>query len=222
MRLILFDIDGTLLLTKGAGRESTRRAMTEVFGRAGAIDTHVFSGKTDWQTLAELLADTHSVDDIGAIMPVYHEAVGRHVDAIIADFAVTATPFALDSLERLRSRPDLAFGLLTGNPERAAMAKLRAAGFEPGWFPVGAYGHESVDRNELPALAIYRARSFYGQPFPAHEVIIVGDTVMDIACARAAGAVAAVVLTGFEQREALEAARPDQIFETLREFAAWV
>ncbi len=221
-KLILFDIDGTLLLTKGAGRESTRRAMTEVFGTAGAIDTHHFSGKTDWQTLDELLEGQYTREAIGAILPSYNETVGRHISEIISDFAVAPTPGALAAVNQLRARSDIALGVLTGNPSRAAEAKLRAGGFDPAWFPVGAFGHEAYHRNDLPELAIQRACAYYGCNFPLHDIIIIGDTLMDIACARAAGVVAAVVLTGFETRAALEAAHPDAMFETLTEFAAWV
>ncbi len=221
-KLILFDIDGTLLLTQGAGRESTRLAMTEVFGTAGAIDTHHFSGKTDWQTLFELLEGRCTRDEIGAILPVYNETVGRHIGDIISNFAVTPTPGAVEAVTRLRARPDLSLGVLTGNPSRAAEVKLRAGGFDPAWFPVGAFGHEAFHRNDLPELAIQRARAHYGHDFPLSDIIIIGDTIMDIACARASGVVAAVVLTGFETREALEAAQPDAIFETLSDFATWV
>ncbi|MBE2185038.1 MAG: HAD hydrolase-like protein [Anaerolineae bacterium] len=221
-RLILFDIDGTLLLTQGAGRESTRRAMTEVFGTAGDIDAHHFSGKTDWQTLSELLEGQHTREDIGAILPSYNETVGRHISAIISGFAVTPTPGALEAVNQLRARPDISLGVLTGNASRAAEVKLRAGGFDPAWFPAGAFGHEAFHRNDLPELAIQRARAHYGYDFPLSDIIIIGDTIMDIACARAAGVVAAVVLTGFETPAALEAAQPDAIFETLSEFAAWV
>lgn len=221
-RLILLDIDGTLLWTRGAGRESTRLAMLETFGTAGAIDTHTFSGKTDWQTLSELLHGHTPPETIASVLPAYNDTVGRHLDAIIHRFEVTPTPGALEAVASLRARADLVLGLVTGNPSRAAHAKLRAAGFDPAWFPIGAYGHEAYHRDELPALALERAAQHWGMAFPPERVIVVGDTVMDVSCARAVGALAAVVLTGYESREALEQAQPDALFDTLTEFAAWV
>ena len=95
-RLILFDIDGTLLKTKGAGRQSTRAAMLEVFGTASTIDTHHFGGKTDWYTLSELLrAHGHTPDSVGQHMDAFVEAMGRHMARYILESPATALPGAL-------------------------------------------------------------------------------------------------------------------------------
>src|SRR5262249_51871990 len=96
--------------------------------------------------------------------------------------------------------------------------KLRAAGFDPAWFPVGAYGHEARERDLLPAMAMARASDHYGYPFTPGDVIVVGDTLADIDCARALGAMAVVVGTGFEANEDLIAAKPDYFLNDLTEF----
>lgn len=219
MRLILFDIDGTLLLTGGAGRESTRLAMEEVFGTCGALAAHKFGGKTDWQTLVELLRDAgYRYADVERMMPTYERIVGQHLAAVIDGYDAQAMPGALELVEALRQRDDVALGIVTGNVASTAPIKLRAAGFDSAWFPVGAFGSESLERDNLPALAVARAAEHYRYPFKADEVIVVGDTPADIACARAFGAVAVAVETGFCTPEEIAAAKPDYHLRDLTEF----
>jgi phosphoglycolate phosphatase-like HAD superfamily hydrolase len=215
-RLILFDIDCTLLWTGGAGRESTRRSMLEVFGRIGALDQHSFGGKTDWQTLYELLQPggiTH--EQIAAAMPAYAAAMGRHLAAIIDEYPVRPCPGALPLVDELRQRPDVLIGLITGNVHTAARVKLRAAGFHPAWFPIGAFGDEAYERDDLAPLAYERASRRIGRRLPLEQVIVIGDTPMDVACARAIDAVAVAVGTGFGDRADLIAARPDHLFDEI-------
>ncbi len=217
--LILFDIDGTLLLTRGAGREATRLAMLEVFGTISTLEKHTFGGKTDWQTLVELLASeglTH--DHIGARMAEFDAAMGRHSAAIIGNYPVEACVHALAAVETLRQRPDILPALVTGNARSTAPIKLRAGGFDPTWFPVGAFGNESADRRDLPPLALQRARDHWG--VEPEFVIVIGDTEMDVMCARAIDAIAVVVETGFGSREELVAAHPDYIIPDLSAFEA--
>ncbi|MBI1256453.1 MAG: HAD hydrolase-like protein [Chloroflexi bacterium] len=219
MKLILFDIDGTLVITHGAGREATRGAMTEVFGTYGALVGHKFGGKTDWLTLHELLpAAGIAHEEIERRMEAYNVAMGLHLDAIIGQYAVEACPGSLELVAALSQRDDVGLGIVTGNVSSTAPIKLRAAGFDPGMFPVGAYGHEAMERNLLPALAVARAVEHYRYPFTPQEVIVVGDTLADITCARALGAVAVAVATGFEPAEDLQAAEPDYFLNDLTEF----
>ncbi len=220
MQLILFDIDGTLVWTRGAGREATRLAMTEVFGTCGALAAHQFGGKTDFQTLMELLHETGvSYDDIERMMPTYDVAMGRQLSRIIDQYAVEACPGSLELVEALSQRRDIGLGLVTGNVSSSAPVKLRAAGFDPAWFAVGAYGSEAHKRDDLPALALARAVAYYRQPITPDEVIVVGDTPDDISCARALGAVAVAVETGYSKPGELAAARPDYLLRDLTEFS---
>jgi phosphoglycolate phosphatase len=222
-KLILFDIDGTLVWTRGAGRESTRLAMEATFGTAGAIDKHIFSGKTDWQTLTELLTPApFSAEQITEIIQDYAVTMGRTLASIIDRYPVEPCTGGVEAVRYLRGQPDVALGLVTGNVEPAAFVKLEAAGYPRDWFPVGAFGNERYHRNDLPALAIQRANLHYNTFFNPADVIIVGDTIMDIACARAAGTRCAIVLTGYEDRVLLEAAEPDAIFPDLSAFLAWL
>lgn len=221
MRLILFDIDGTLLITHGAGRESTRLAMEEVFGTCGALGVHQFGGKTDWRTLVELLHEAGYGDaDIRRMMPAYSESIARHLGAVIGNYPVEACPGGLELVESLRRRDDVALGIVTGNVSTTAPIKLRAAGYDPAWFPVGAFGSEAFERDHLPALATDRAADHYGYPFTPADVIVVGDTSADVACARALGAVAVAVETGFANPGELRAAGADHLLRDLTEFAS--
>ena len=218
-RLLLFDIDGTLLRTNGAGRESTRLALLDVFGTDAGLDQHVFGGKTDWQTLLDLLiVHGYSADDIERTMPNFHEAITRNLERIIGSYDVQACLGAVALIEALRQRDDVMLGLVTGNVGRTAAVKLRAAGYDPAWFPVGAYGHEAVDRNHLPPLALARAVEHYRRTIHPEHVIVVGDTPSDVACARALGAVAVAVGTGFCERAELVASNPDFLIDDLSGF----
>jgi phosphoglycolate phosphatase len=215
-RLILFDIDGTLLRTNSAGRRATAAAMLEVFGTASTVDQHQFSGKTDFFTLTELLA-AHGFDAnaISARLDAFSHAMGRHMEIILKTEMAYALPGAMNAVNQLRVMPDRIIGLVTGNAPTSAHVKLRAAGFDPNWFPIGAFGTESVDRNALPTLAIERASAYCDCPIEPAQVVVIGDTLMDIACARAAGAVAVAVLTGFEDEALLRDARPDYVLDDL-------
>jgi phosphoglycolate phosphatase-like HAD superfamily hydrolase len=214
--LILFDIDGTLLRTQGAGRESTREAMLEVFGTASTIDNHHFGGKTDWQTLIELLTDHgYTREMIGQRFAAYEPVVARHLERIISTRNTTPTPGALEAVHALRQRDDVILGIVTGNVTSTAPIKLRAAGFDPSWFVVGAYGSEAVYRDDLPPIALRRAIDYSGRQIAPHEVIIIGDTAADVQCARALGAMAIAVRTGFSHHQELIDARPDHLLDDL-------
>jgi phosphoglycolate phosphatase len=216
VQLILFDIDGTLLHGKGIGREATRRAMLEVFGTEGTIDGHQFAGKTDWLTLCEVLAGQgYSAEAVGRHLPVYEQSLARHMAELVADYEVVGLPGALEIVTVLRQRADCVLGIVTGNVSTTAPVKLRAAGFDPAWFPVGAYGSEALHRDELPRLALQRAIQHTRWQILPQQVTVIGDTVDDIRCARALGARAVAVTTGFTRREALVAAQPDYLLESL-------
>ncbi len=220
MRLILFDIDGTLVKTQGAGRESTRLAMIEVFGTCGALAAHHFGGKTDWQSLTDLLHEVGvSYAEIERQLPAYNAAIERQLSAIIGQYDVLSCPGAVDLVESLHQRSDVGLGLVTGNVSRTAPIKLRAAGINPAWFPVGAYGNEAMERDKLPALAVARAAEHYRYPFAPQDVLVIGDTVADITCARAIGASVVAVETGWCQPGELAAAQPDYLLRDLTEFS---
>ena len=219
LRLLLFDIDGTLLRASGAGREAKRRALQQVFGSSDGIESHQFGGKTDWFSLLELLEHKGiPTGEIRARLPSFERVMARHLAQIIAHYEVTPCPGALVLVRRLRQHKDRLPGIVTGNFAATAPVKLRAAGFDPAWFPVGAYGNEALDRNELPPLALERAMAHTGWMITPDQVAVIGDTPADIESARAMGALAVAVETGYTSSDILRAAQPDYLLPNLNAF----
>ena len=218
-RLVLFDIDGTLLISRGIGREAKRLAMQECFGLTGDLDNHVFGGKTDWRIVAELLAPHGwSSAEIGRAMPAYETVMARHMRAISGGYRADPTPCALELVAALRDRDDTLIGLVTGNTSKTAAIKLELAGFDPQWFPVGAFGNESAERADLTRLALQRAQALNGKPIGGGDVIVIGDTPDDIQAARAIDAIAVAVCTGYVSRDELVSSDPDFLLADLSAF----
>lgn len=217
--LILFDIDGTLSLTKGAGRESTARAMLDMFGTDESIRELPIGGQTDWQILHKMLTQYgQDTSQIESVMAAYEARMAHHLQEIIHSYPVEACPGAHDLVNALHAMPEVVLGVVTGNTSLTAPIKLTTVGFDFSRFVANAYGSEAMMRNALPALAISRARQVTGYGFQPHEIIVIGDTVADIECARASGAVAVAVQTGFEDQNLLKAAQPDYLLKDLTEF----
>lgn len=218
-KLLLFDIDGTLLHSKGASREAKALAMEEIFGTAANVRTHSFGGKTDWQILREVL-EPHGVTglEIGQKMPTFERIFAKNMAKIIPNFDVETLAGATELLAYLAQRDDIMLGIVTGNTSLTAPVKLKAAGIDPAMFTVGAYGSEADDRNELPKLALDRAIAHARQNISGADVIIIGDTVKDVEAARAIGGVAVTVFTGFEDRQLLIDSKPDYMLDDLTSF----
>lgn len=226
MRLILFDIDGTLLLTDGAGRRAIHQALLAEVGTAGPIDGHRFDGKTDPQIVHELLSlaghgDAADVARIAAVCRRYLELlevelarenqVTRLLDGVPELLAALAVP---ETARRAL------VGLLTGNLERGAALKLQSAGVSPERFALGAYGSDAADRPALPAIARQRAEAVLGRAIPGSEVVIVGDTPEDVACGRGIGARTVGVATGRFDVAQLAAAGATHVFPNLADTTA--
>jgi phosphoglycolate phosphatase len=213
VRLFLFDVDGTLLTARGAGREAFELALTTVYGTAGPVQQYDFRGKTDPQIVFDLLAAA-GLDEpaIRAGLAAFFEAYVAELEARLGDGGrVHVMPGMADVVRALSGRDDALVGLLTGNIERGARAKLRPTGLLP-FFRLGAYGSDHPDRRRLPAVACARARALTGREFPFAQVTIIGDTPLDVDCARACGARAVVVATGHHAAHELAACGPDLLF----------
>ena len=218
-RVILFDIDGTLLVSRGIGREAKRRAMLECFGTTGDLDSHAFGGKTDWGILADLLAPHgYTKADIGHEMSQYETVMARHMRAISPAYTAEPTAHAQELLGALRQRPDTLIGLVTGNTSKTAVIKLEMAGFDPASFVVGAFGNESHERADLTRLARQRAGDHLGCQLNGSAFIVIGDTPADIEAARAIDAIAVAVCTGYAERASLIDSRPDFLLDDLGSF----
>jgi len=216
-RLVLFDIDGTLLWSDGAGRRAIHRALIEIFGDTGPED-HRFDGKTDPQIVRELMRfvghDDHTID--GRM----EELFTRYVTCLREELQdathhAVALPGVMQLLDALEQRSDVTLGLLTGNLVDGARAKLEAVGIDPDRFVVGAYGTDHELRPELPAIAQRRAREQLGIEVTGSNVVIIGDTPADVECGRAIGARAIGVATGRYTAEVLATHGAVAVFDDL-------
>lgn len=221
-RLVLFDIDGTLLSSHGAGRRSMEAALVDVFGTSGAPG-YRYDGKTDRQIVRDLMRGAGFDDaEIDARMPrvieAYVEGLGREIAA--PHTRIEALAGVMDLLDALAHRAHRIVGLLTGNLEPGAQHKLTAAGIGFERFAVGAYGSDHEVRAELPAIAQQRARQRLGVHVEGRAVVIIGDTPADIQCGRPIGARAIAVATGHYPLEALKEHGPDAVFNDLADTAA--
>ena len=216
MSLLLFDIDGTLLLSGGAGVRAMTRAFHEVFGIADAFANADVAGRTDTFLLSNALGraglpdtpDTHRRFR-DAYVDILHDEMQQPPRGRCG-----LMPGIASLLTAIREQSSLHAALLTGNFERAAYTKLGHFGIHD-YFSWGAFGEESADRNELARVARQRA---VAQRIPVASVeraIVIGDTPHDIACARAIDARVIAVATGNYSIEQLTAAGADHVFPDL-------
>lgn len=218
MTLLLFDIDGTLLIANGAGRRAVETALSEHAGTPISLADVSLSGRTDWQIIEEVL-DAHGLtateqtvkDALGA----YAEAATRAVDTR----TVEILPGARSLVHRLHERTDVQLGLVTGNVEPMAYAKLHAVDLDA-YFPFGAFGNDHADRSDLPPLAVQRAESHTGRAFGSTRTVVIGDTAHDVTCSRSIGAVSVAVCTGRYSRDDLAPHNPDHLLDDLRDTEA--
>jgi phosphoglycolate phosphatase len=217
MRLVLFDIDGTLLNSEGLGRASMQRALAEVFGSPGN-PSYRYDGKTDKQIVRDVMrleghSDEHIDSRMETLILLYLE--GLRTGAKSGNFNVRPLEGVLELLDVLEARKDVVLGLLTGNVEPGARVKLTAAGINPDRFRVNAFGSDHEHRPQLPAIAQRRAGEMLGLDIAGDRVIVIGDTPADIECGRSLGARAIGVASGHYTVEQLEAHDPYAVFPSL-------
>jgi phosphoglycolate phosphatase len=220
MRLVLFDVDGTLLSAAGAGRRALERALREIFGTAGPIDRYDFRGGTDPQIVRDLLGAVGvATDEVDRRQAELFARYAAHLETEVgAGERVSLYPGVGALVEALDGTPGCVVGLLTGNIEAGARIKLRSTGLWPR-FRLGAYGSDHHDRRQLPAVAAGRAHALTGRRFEGADTVIIGDTPRDIDCARAFGATAVAVATGTHPVAELAGHAPDHVFPDLADTA---
>ena len=217
MKVVLFDIDGTLLWTDGAGRRAVHQALEDVFG-AMPPDGHEFDGKTDPQIVRELMRLAGVAEEaIDARLP---EALRRYVELLQSELAGDehrdrTYPGIAPLLDTLEARDDVLLGLLTGNVHEGAYAKLKAVGLDRDRFRIGAFGSDHATRAELPAIARARAESLLGHAVAGGDVVVIGDTPADMSCGTGIGARAIGVATGRYSVADLLACQPTAVFPDL-------
>ncbi|MHC4780268.1 MAG: HAD family hydrolase [Planctomycetota bacterium] len=217
-RLVLFDIDGTLV-RGGPAKGAFELAMEIVFGTAGQIGAYDFSGKTDPQIARELLQEAGKTDpeiDAG-LEDLWEEYLGE-LARRLPGHPMTVLPGVRGLLDHLKDREDIALGLLTGNIIRGARLKLNSVDLM-GYFPVGGYGSDGEEREALPPVAMQRAAATWGNTFPASSVVVVGDTPRDVECGKYSGTQTVAVATGRFDVATLEATGADRVLDDFRELA---
>lgn len=222
VRLVLFDIDGTLLWTNGAGRRAMEAALVAIFGNPGPA-SYRYDGKTDRQIVRETMRAS-GIDDavIDARMP---DVEALYLERLALELAaprtqVRAMAGVIDLLDAMRDLQQLVPGLLTGNLHAGAAQKLGAAGIAMQRFVVGAFGSDHERREELPPIARRRASDILGHNFPGEALVIIGDTPQDVACGQPLGARAIAVATGRYDVQELAACGPAAVFPDLRDTEA--
>ncbi|PYO49587.1 MAG: hydrolase [Gemmatimonadetes bacterium] len=218
MRLVLFDIDGTLLNSGGMGRAAMQRALGLVFGSPGN-PSYRYDGKTDKQIVRDVMRlEGHTDEHIDARMEKLIELYldGLREGAKSGKFNVRPLEGVVPLLDALGERKDVVLGLLTGNVEPGARIKLTAAGIDPNRFRVNAFGSDHEHRPELPAIARRRAGETLGLDIAGDRLVVIGDTPADIECGRSLGARAIGVASGHYTVEQLQSHKPYAVFPSLK------
>ena len=212
-KLLLWDIDGTILHTGKAGETALNHALEKLHGISHGLRGLEIAGRTDRWIVEQLLAREglpHGERDIARFLDVYVERLAEELPRRKGGLH----PGVLGILEEAHRRPDLVQGLLTGNIEKGARLKLTRYGVNH-FFAFGAFADDSPVRNELGPHAQRRAQDRIGEEFPPERIYIIGDTPHDVACARAIGAKAIAVATGSFSEKELASCGADAVFTDL-------
>jgi phosphoglycolate phosphatase-like HAD superfamily hydrolase len=218
--LLLFDIDGTLLTTRGAGTRAMNRVGSRLFGDGFNFNGIEMAGHLDPLIFAEA-AEINGLTDVSVKHQLFHD---QYIDELRdelerAKHDVRAMPgvhHVLNLLHRRsKQRGDVSLGLVTGNYSRAVPLKLQAIALPLDWFEVTAFGDEGRTRPDLVALAMSKYKLVNDEPCDPRKVIVIGDTVRDVRCAKAHACKAFAVCTGGDNRAALKAAGADAVVDDL-------
>ena len=247
-RLVLFDIDCTLVDAHGAGGRAILRAIKDVYGAEGELGDYSFHGRTDPGIIADLAGlwggaepgevvdeyegetQPRAVHDLaerlgapaGRIERLVDDCIARYVELLqdeIARVEVEILPGIKELVTALAADRRALVGLLTGNVVEGARLKLEPTGLFP-LFKVGAYGSDSALRADLPAVAVARAEAREGRRYAGKDIVVIGDTPADVQCGASLGVTAIAVATGRHTVDELAAHAPDHLFADLSDWRA--
>jgi phosphoglycolate phosphatase len=219
IRLVLFDIDGTLLHTGGAGIQAFARAFATEFGIAEGTERLKFSGRTDISLVREFFTLQH-IEPSQENFERFFASYLRWLREIILDCHGGACPGVPEFYQSLRAQPEPPLtGLLTGNIKQGAQIKLERFDLWK-WFPFGAFADDHEDRDQIAAAALRRGSQQCGRELRGDEVLVIGDTPLDIRCGRAIGAKVLAVATGGASLQELERHNPDWAVPDLTRLSA--
>lgn len=212
-RLLLFDIDGTLISSAGAGVQALKLVLAERFKITDDLHDIEIAGMTDSGIVMSILKK-HKIPETNENVSAFLDSYVHFLSQELPRRKGKLLPGVLELLQRLKTRKHLVLALLTGNVSRGAQLKLGHYGV---WhfFEFGAFADDHHDRNELGGFARARAREKHGREFSPQEIDVVGDTPRDIACGKAFGARTIAIATGMWSREDLARHQPDFLFDDL-------
>src|SRR6185437_2878954 len=211
MRVILFDIDGTLIRSGGAGKDAMEAAFRSAFGLADIRDEVPYSGRTDCAIARDLLR-VHGVDATPDNQRRLREAYLAELPNHLKSRGGLVLPGIHELLAALKTRSDVVLGLLTGNILAGARTKLGHFGLWD-FFACGGFGDDHFDRDDVARLALREVQAHLGRAVATADIWVIGDTPLDVQCARAIGAKAVAVATGWHPLDELAACQPDHLFD---------
>ena len=217
-KLLFFDIDGTILSTKGVPRKAMKRVLERRFNNFTYDDAYNYSGRTDWQIVDHLL-DYGKIDyprdyeSLKIIFLEFAEELEKEIQNGLIPLVYDGVVKLIKTLDEMNN---CNLGLLTGNIARGAKLKLQAVELHK-YFPIGAFGDDAKERNDLVDVAINRAQSFHDAKVIKKNTWIIGDSIYDIRCAHANNLRSLAVCTGLTSRKELEKENPEYIVDTFED-----
>lgn len=218
VRLVLFDVDGTLVHTGRAGIKAFAKVFATEFGIVDGVERLNFAGRTDVSLVREFLG-FHNIQPTPATLELFFDRYVFWLDHILSQSKTEMCPGVRESIRDLKALPQPPLrGLLTGNIRLGAEIKLRHFRL---WdeFETGAFADDNEDRNQIAAIAMQRGSRILGRKLRGDEVLVVGDTPLDITCARSIGAKVLAVATASYSLEELSSHKPDLIARDLTEIS---
>lgn len=212
-RLLLFDIDGTLISTMGAGIEALKIVIEQRWALRDDLTDIEIAGKTDRNIAADILRK-YQVEPTDKNVSLFLDEYVAQLERLLPQLNGRVLPGVAELLLRMKTKPDRVLGLLTGNVERGARLKLQRYGLWD-FFEFGAFADDHYDRNELGGYARRRAHEKHGHAFDAARIDVIGDTGHDVVCGKAFGARTIAVATGSWSADKLSTFTPDFLFDDL-------
>jgi phosphoglycolate phosphatase len=215
MHVLLFDIDGTLIRSGGAGKAAMERALRTEFGVGEFLDRVAYSGRTDPSISHDLLA-LHGLEPSAANIKRLKTAYLGHLPSALRSFDGIVLPGVRALLDRLHATEHIALGLLTGNVREGAHRKLTHFDLWQ-YFPFGAFADDIHERDDIARSALPEIKRHLGREIHPESIWVIGDTPLDVKCARAIGARAVAVATGWHSIGELTRAGADHVLADLNE-----
>ncbi len=214
-KAVLFDIDGTILKCNGAGKQSLLEATEQIFNTTGNMQQLNFQGKTDmWILHQSLLQFGISEKDIQHNIEKLKKTYFNLLKSNLQNSNAHLLKGIKEIIETMHNQPKIKLGLLTGNFETSAFIKIGYFNLQD-YFQFGAFGDDSEDRNNLPEVARQKFKSITRDEIDFSDIVIIGDTIHDIACAQHVNAKSIAVATGWTPKQKLENHKPDLCLDDL-------